>query len=35
VLEPIATDGWTSEEIGERAEEVRELFARTIEHWPR
>jgi putative phosphoserine phosphatase / 1-acylglycerol-3-phosphate O-acyltransferase len=34
VLEPIETDGWTSEEIGQRAEQVRGLFERTLEQWP-
>jgi putative phosphoserine phosphatase/1-acylglycerol-3-phosphate O-acyltransferase len=34
VLEPISTDGWTADEIGERADEIRELFADTLEHWP-
>jgi putative phosphoserine phosphatase/1-acylglycerol-3-phosphate O-acyltransferase len=34
VLEPIATDGWDVKEIGERAEDLRRLFADTLEHWP-
>jgi putative phosphoserine phosphatase/1-acylglycerol-3-phosphate O-acyltransferase len=34
VLEPIPTDDWTVEELGERVDEVRGLFADTLEHWP-
>jgi putative phosphoserine phosphatase/1-acylglycerol-3-phosphate O-acyltransferase len=34
VLEPIPTAGWTAEEIGARAEEIRERFAQTLENWP-
>jgi putative phosphoserine phosphatase/1-acylglycerol-3-phosphate O-acyltransferase len=34
VLEPISTEDWTAEEIGARAQEIRERFVETVEHWP-
>jgi putative phosphoserine phosphatase/1-acylglycerol-3-phosphate O-acyltransferase len=34
VLEPIPTEAWTAEEVGRHAEEIRDLFVRTIERWP-
>lgn len=34
VLEPIPTDDWTRENLGERVEAVRERFVETLEHWP-
>jgi putative phosphoserine phosphatase / 1-acylglycerol-3-phosphate O-acyltransferase len=35
VLEPIATDGWTVEELEKHVAEVRQLFIDTLENWPR
>lgn len=34
VLEPVSTKGWTVEQLGERADELRELFAQTLKNWP-
>lgn len=34
VLEPISVKGWKLEELGERIEEVRELYIDTLNHWP-
>ncbi len=34
VLEPISTGGWTLAGLGDRVEEVREVFVRTLEAWP-
>ena len=33
VLAPIATDGWSAEEIESRVQEVRELYLRTLADW--
>jgi len=33
VLKPIPTDNWTAGSIAARAEEIRELFAQTLENW--
>jgi putative phosphoserine phosphatase/1-acylglycerol-3-phosphate O-acyltransferase len=35
VLEPIPTDGWAADELDRRVPEIRELFMRTLEQWPR
>jgi putative phosphoserine phosphatase/1-acylglycerol-3-phosphate O-acyltransferase len=34
VLEPIDVSGWNAEDLGERVEEVHDLFARTLAEWP-
>ena len=34
VLKPIPTDNWTAGRIAARAEEIRELFAQTLDNWP-
>ena len=34
VLQPISTEGWSADSIGQRAEEVRERFVQTLENWP-
>lgn len=35
VLDPIPTDGWTAESLNERVPEIRQLFADTLDDWPR
>jgi len=34
VLDPIPTDAWTTETVGARADEIRQLFADTLDDWP-
>ncbi|KAA0017992.1 1-acylglycerol-3-phosphate O-acyltransferase [Antrihabitans cavernicola] len=34
VLDPIYVSNWTLDELDERVEQVRELFAQTLSHWP-
>jgi putative phosphoserine phosphatase / 1-acylglycerol-3-phosphate O-acyltransferase len=34
VLEPIPTDRWNRDDVGARADEIRGLFAETLEQWP-
>jgi putative phosphoserine phosphatase/1-acylglycerol-3-phosphate O-acyltransferase len=34
VLDPIPTDDWTLENLGERVAEVRRRYVETLEHWP-
>ena len=34
VLPPIDTSTWTVEEIGKRAEEVRQMYVSTLADWP-
>ncbi|MFC4944509.1 HAD-IB family hydrolase [Pseudonocardia sp. GCM10023141] len=33
VLPPVSTEGWTVEEVGKRAEEVRESYSETLSDW--
>ena len=35
VLEPVSTDDWTRDSLGERVEQVRDLFVQTLENWSR
>jgi putative phosphoserine phosphatase/1-acylglycerol-3-phosphate O-acyltransferase len=35
VLEPISVEGWTRATLNARVAEVRELFVKTLEDWPR
>jgi putative phosphoserine phosphatase/1-acylglycerol-3-phosphate O-acyltransferase len=34
VLEPIATEGWKAEEVGDHAEAIRNRLVETLESWP-
>lgn len=34
VLDPVPTDGWTVDELDQRAAELRELYVRTLSSWP-
>jgi putative phosphoserine phosphatase / 1-acylglycerol-3-phosphate O-acyltransferase len=34
VLNPISTDDWTLDNLGERVAEVRRRYVETLEHWP-
>ena len=35
ILPPVPTNGWSREDIGEKADEVRTMFAATLGHWPK
>jgi putative phosphoserine phosphatase/1-acylglycerol-3-phosphate O-acyltransferase len=34
VLPPVDTSGWTTASVGQHAEDVREMFVRTLAEWP-
>jgi putative phosphoserine phosphatase/1-acylglycerol-3-phosphate O-acyltransferase len=35
VLKPIPTETWTVEELDERIAQVRGLYLKTLDNWPR
>ena len=34
VLPPVSVESWTSENLGDRIAEVRQLFVDTLANWP-